>query len=1202
MALCQTRKFVPPANEMDTRQVLDSAEQVIRQELQRVELLGEIRVSEQHLSDLSRVLGRFGLQSRVRWPNCMAVALVGIAQHQYDGDAYWPHVEAAFGLESLTAPKQQELGRWFEGYLERSGLPRFRHLVEEGALRYLTPILAHALIPRALVPRYMELVVWPAVTNPSRHGASGEEIQQRLASRLLVPGMPRSLYRFIVHGGRVARDITDRALELASAAARGERLGVGLPSWLENEIVSWVEKLSVVERQHAKPESRRRAIRPLLKFDPTYCRVLVELPYPDESGTVWEVILLPGGRKHVEPWKEPWQRTGPATVTIDEPFSRLSVSLQSSREKAIEWTFPGLTPDQPAMFFDSRSCQVVGTNSVIPGVGWYILAPKTAEFLADQQAIQPSEDLGPPLGAWPDIAASYVEVPKGTQVLTVQVGPRPIQYRLEDAPAAAKLETPELSPHLAPAGHDVLATEAQLPTIILPPLSASPGLADKDRWQIRARADDGTDSGWRSPDELQPSVEADGSVRLRLEPLIPGVDVGTWDITVRGPIGRGLSVRLSLLPEMNLNVEEVTGVAGPELPEARVIVMTGDHIRVLEHGDVAEVCPQGWVLRDRNRNGRIPFSVRDSRTGREAAAIIQLPVVEWRWVGRDVAGQPNTEERFSLQALEARTAPQLLASHPQGAKVRLRLVEPGGRVLQELLAFAGPKKGAVFHLVDFLATAQEAAATSVHLRLELLSAQGEVSGAAIVATLTHDLQPEDVRIDSTQSGIEISWRLPRPVSGLRAVVGNLSRPWEPPFDPCTAELHQDGRYRVTRPVLLPGRYQLTLGRDDGWLGWQPVGPPVHFSVGSLGELRARRSNLPPTVQGRIERLLLLETHEFRAEELHHLLTGIGSHQLGELLSLIGQAMCHGQCDELLGLNWSDVAPGAVKFRQSQLTPVLEALADSVRCGTRWSTERASRRVLAALGLDRLPLFPEKELDSSLAASLWQVWEPLGAFVDLPRALDDDDARQRCQEYLGWSPVVLYTCEQCGKAGEDATCPSCLPGKVRRQPQAVPEIGEIKGPEFAPDEHRLSAMRDVLLPVPCQPLATDGWIVTCLETLEALAKYSDEQLSRKRDLIISCYRSIESFLESEIPKLLPRMAAIPRQVHREQHPWAYTARVSLITAMAKRLAASGLLRIVKNDILREIDRLSCLLLDLMPLLYKRDLFLAEIHCSLEYSWR
>ncbi len=199
-------------------------------------------------------------------------------------------------------------------------------------------------------------------------------------------------------------------------------------------------------------------------------------------------------------------------------------------------------------------------------------------------------------------------------------------------------------------------------------------------------------------------------------------------------------------------------------------------------------------------------------------------------------------------------------------------------------------------------------------------------------------------------------------------------------------------------------------------------------------------------------------------------------------------------------------------------------------------------------------------------------------------------------------MVLYTCEQCGKAGEDATCPSCLPGKVRRQPQAVPEIGEIKGPEFAPDEHRLSAMRDVLLPVPCQPLATDGWIVTCLETLEALAKYSDEQLSRKRDLIISCYRSIESFLESEIPKLLPRMAAIPRQVHREQHPWAYTARVSLITAMAKRLAASGLLRIVKNDILREIDRLSCLLLDLMPLLYTRDLFLAEIHCSLEYSWR
>ncbi len=1138
------RKFVPPTNEMETLQDLDNAEQVIRQKLRSVELLGEIPVSEEHLFSMSRVLGRVGLQSRVRWPNCMAVALVGIAQYQYDGDAYWPHVKSAFGLTSLLAREQQALGRWFEDYLECNGLRRFRHLVEEGALRYLTPILAHALIPRALVPEYMKLVVWPAVTNPSRHGASGAEIQQRLASRVPVPGMPRSLYRFIVHGGGVARDITDRALELASAAARGERPRVGLPSWLENEIVSWVEKLSLAEREHAKPETRRRALRPLLKFDPTYCRVLVELPYPDDASTVWEVILLPGNRKHVEPWKEPWQRTGPATVTIDEPFSTLSVSLQSSREKAIEGTFPGLTPDQPAMFFDSRSCQVVGSNRVVPGVGWYILAPKAAEFFADQQAIQPSEDLGPPLGTWPDIAASYVEVPKGTQVLTVRVGPRAIQYRLEDAPAAAQLDVPELSPPLAPAGHDVLAIETRLPTILLPPLGPSPGLAEKDRWQIRALADDGTDSGWRSPDELQPSVEPDGSVRLRLEPLIPGVDVGTWDITVRGPIGRGLSARLSLLPEMNLHVEEVTGVAGPELPEARVIVMTGDHIRVLEQGDVAEVCPQGWVLRDRNRNGRIPFSVRDSRTGREAAATIQLPVVEWRWVGRDVAGQPNMAEQFSLQALEARTAPQLFASHPQGARVRLRLVDPGGRVLQERLSFAGPKRGAVFHLVEFLATAQESAAASVHFRLELLSPQGEVSGAAMVAALTHDLQPEDVRVDSKQSGTDISWRLPRPVSGLRAVVGSLSRPWEPPLDPCPAELHQDGRYRVTTPVLLPGRYQLTLGRDDGWVGWQPVGPPVQFWVGTVFERRTRSRLLPPTVQGRVERLLLLETPELRAEELSKLLTGIGSHQLGELLSMIGQAMRHGPCEELLGLNWPGVAPGAVRFQESQLTPVLEALADSVRCGTTWSSHRASRRALVALGIDRLPPPSKEGLDSSLAASIWQVWEPLGAFVDLHRAPYDSEARQRCQEYLGWSPVFVYTCEKCGDKGEEAICPSCSTGKRRRYIQDFPIIGDVNGPDFELDAIRLGAMRAVLLPGPCQQLATDGWVVTCLETLEALSDCSDDKLIWKRDRIISMYRPMASFLELEISRHLSRVRNLPRNVHPGQYPWAYVTRVSL----------------------------------------------------------
>lgn len=142
----------------------------------------------------------------------------------------------AFELGSLHAPEQQDIGQWFEGYLSRNGLPQFRHLVEQGALRYLTPILAHALIPRVLVPRFLESVIWPSVEDPVGNGATGDDIQQRMARR--APVMPRPLQRFVVHGGHAARDIIDRSILVAAAAATGEDFNPGLPDWLRKAIAT----------------------------------------------------------------------------------------------------------------------------------------------------------------------------------------------------------------------------------------------------------------------------------------------------------------------------------------------------------------------------------------------------------------------------------------------------------------------------------------------------------------------------------------------------------------------------------------------------------------------------------------------------------------------------------------------------------------------------------------------------------------------------------------------------------------------------------------------------------------------------------------------------------------------------------------------------------------------------------------------------
>ena len=64
-----------------------------------------------------------------------------------------------------------------------------------------------------------------------------------------------------------------------------------------------------------------------------------------------------------------------------------------------------------------------------------------------------------------------------------------------------------------------------------------------------------------------------------------------------------------------------------------VMVEVDASLEVLEQKDRAERDGTLWVLEDRNRNGRIPFNVRDPRSGREVSAVVVLPTVRWRWRG-----------------------------------------------------------------------------------------------------------------------------------------------------------------------------------------------------------------------------------------------------------------------------------------------------------------------------------------------------------------------------------------------------------------------------------------------------------------------------------------------------------------------------------------------------------------------------------------
>lgn len=1171
-----------------TSTILTEAEQHLAREVAQVELLGEIAIGEERLAPLCHALASFGLkEAGHRWPHCFAVCLVGVARFRYDGDTFWPHVRGAFGLHDLQAADQGQLGRWFEHYLAARRLPSFSHLVEQGALRYLTPILAHALVPRALVPAFMESVIWRSVEDPDDVGATGEEVQQRMARH--APNIPRPLQRFVVHGGRVARDVIDRSIVVATAAATGEDVDPGLPDWLRGAIREWVEGRANVARARAGRLRRSARRPPTLRFDPVYVRVQLDLPYNEDPEATWEVHL-PGGQIHREPWKAAWQRTAAtAAVTIDRPFVALSVVLGGPQGVLRAWSLDGLTTGRPGLFFDAASLRAVGSSGYLTGTGWYVVTTADAVLTADGEPLDPREELGEPLGAWTGLVVQYYKAP-GAKELRLHAGGYSCTYRLVVERPDARIEAPALPPFLASHSDGVLAFESELPTVVLP---AAPDGADEraylSRWSVHLTSHSGAAGERREVTELAPERLADGTFRLRLEELVPGPDIGDWDLDVAGPLGRGLNTGLSLLPDMEFDVTERPGVAGPELRPSRVFVQTRDGIRVLEDGDAATPAVGGWMLHDRNRNGRIPFTVEDTRTRREATAMITLGTVQWRWLDPGApAFEPNAAERFSLDAMRPGSAPRLLASNPGDASLLLRLVNPAGRSLQTEFGRQPPGRGATFELAPFLTTAQKAPASSLSLRLELVDYAGQLLGDATVAHLARDIAPKDVAVELGAAVTVIRWDQSRSFPGAVARIASLSRPWDPPIETTIEE--QGGHHwaRVGAPPLIPGRYELRLWFDDGWVGLAALGPAVEISTGSPAEIAERIVRLPPTAEGRLEGALLREGTG-RRRALRELGAVMGPYQLAELVGVVALALERGSAAELLSLPWEEAAAWVAALQTDPL-PLLDAIAVH-------ADAPGLRRFCAAIGLDRWPALLRADIPATLRPGLWGSWLPLGAFADLRSARTDAAAALRCKDALGWSPERHSECAAC----VNGVWPGLPCGATSGPKSSPPNPGQIAaGPQFVPTEAKVTAMRALLSPLPGTPFDPDGWIVASLTALEGLSAGDLPTLERERDVLIADYRRCLAAGEALVLALLPRNGLDQRMAHHRQYPWTFAARMSLAVALMRRLMARRPLDL-DTEATAVLDGLAAWLQLRLAPIYERDLCFAEITCCMEFDW-
>lgn len=955
-----------------------------------VQLLGEIQLSEPEYGQVVQAVRdvvRTG-QDPGDYPTFLAVAVTEIAARTSDGNEIWPEVRSTLLLPEEVSG-ESDIGRWYHNYLTDNGLPDFHHLViHEKARKYRVRVLAHAMVPLMQVPTFMEHVIWPAVMKPEVMGRSGDEIQQRLSDRPTGHQLRDAVRRFVVHGGSVALDFLDRCLIYTRTISAGvPDTGHGLPYWLTDAMREWVTS-HMAGGGRVGQAAPVRFKPPSLMFDPGFWRVFVDLPYQPtgSENLTWRVTRagdVPADYRATVPL---WQRVGTSTRhELDGPFVALQAALIDSAGRSVaSWNLPSLSREHPVVFFSATTLRARPARDYLEGEAWYVLRDSDFAPETDGERVE-MEAPRTPSGAWGRMVAEGLGVAGGSYL---RIGGR--AFTLVREPPRARLAPGTLPPFLRAVDDGVLAFEQALPDVLLPPGRNAEGDAEADLWRWRLSVRSGEASFTASPAELKARYHAaEGNWRVPLADLIPNEDVGTWDLEVAGPLGQSHQTRLHLLPAMEFIGADTPAIAGANTAPRQVLVATDGDLEVLEDCDLATREGDGWLLEDRNRNGRLPFTIRDPRSGRTTSAVISLPTVHWRWRDQGVAKAEHrilTRATSELLELDRWT---LEVEAPPGLRLEVHLIGSNSESVLQSEAVPTTGRGRV-PVSRFADTIHASDAAYHQFRLALPRPGGEPL-AALVGTTFDPPKVSRLAVVFDDTDLVFTWEQKHSGGNLSARLRSAWSPWET-IDTVEVDEPAPGRWQARFPGLANwlGRFRFEVYFEDSWAGSARL-YSRWLSVGNEGEQDQYLHGLPRTVAGLLERTLArpkdsshlralaarIENSPDEAQELLSLLTGVLSSDLvpgweAPAWHLLQPALGHTTVDVAAFLCALATAP-----RRPELTEFVEKL-NIPRWRSAW---RARGRV-----------------PSAARAGLWALWPPLGAVFDLTSL--EPDAEERCRAYLG----------------------------------------------------------------------------------------------------------------------------------------------------------------------------------------------------------
>jgi hypothetical protein len=771
--------------------------------LRAVSLVAEIDAPEDHAKQVIRALGwvywcsashdRYRLLTR-QYPACLVVGLAGIGAVGYEHGDYWTAVHN----EAPGQVDQTLWGRAFRANLDHFRLARFHGLPQVN----VGEILMHAGIPAYCLGDLLNLLLHRQSRDPGLTGESFLAWALAPGRESRLSGTDKPVQRFLQRGEDYAADLIDRCLDLLARLRQPAFTADGLG--LSPHLIAKAQALAEAGQLKWTGSSDRidsatqpTQQRPHLELEPFGRGLVVWLPPVHdalEGRVMWRLRFDGEVESVVSQSRWPGTReTAPATaVAIIRPARQVAIELAGYDQ---EYELDVVDPRDPLLVFTADGRRVPPTSGLPPEPVW-LLYPQEVDGsgpleLRVEGDLLDMYDVPAPYG-WLGWTLRRADL---RQVFQLRLGdgtPR----RVKGA-RRAQLQLAQPLPGVSSlAGAPVVATA---PRLILP---TDPGVTTE--WSIRIRR---PGSGQLLHTESL-SVGHDTTVdpwRNLVRPL-----VGAYEITVRGPLGRGLSRTLEI----------AEGLSATSHPSWRAITADG-----LEPATVAAraTLPSLSVTSATIHLGPAETTAElqlDSTGGGTTVRVTPAHMAVQRLGG-------GSRAEWSLQPLRLDTETigegELLVRLPQAADARL-IVRSGGRELQTVPSRATyGQPMARFRLADIADTVGAYGLAQLDVRL---SGQDFPVARCTPRRLASAVRLEDDRLVLVD-GVR--------AEGLTAGLYQVYAPWQPPYiTHLTADLVSDP---LPAQATTAGPLVALLRIEDPWLPADWPEWPGHDNAYDITDLK-----------------------------------------------------------------------------------------------------------------------------------------------------------------------------------------------------------------------------------------------------------------------------------------------------------------------------------------------------------------------------